>query len=72
MLYAVARDGKAKEISSGAFVARHALVSPSSAQTAAKQLLEKEILTKEDNAYMVYDRFMGLWLSDVYGMGYKL
>jgi AAA+ ATPase superfamily predicted ATPase len=72
MLYAVAKDGKATEISSGAFVSRHALVSASSAQTAVKQLLGKEILTKEDNAYMVYDRFMGLWLSDVYGMGYNL
>lgn len=72
MLYAVAKDGRATEISSGAFVSRHALVSPSSAQTAARQLLEKEILTKEDNAYMVYDRFMGLWLSEVYGMGYNL
>jgi hypothetical protein len=72
MLYAVAKDGKATEITSGAFVGRHALVSPSSAQTAAKQLLGKEILTKEDNTYMVYDRFMGLWLSDIYGMGYSL
>ena len=72
MLYAVGKAGKATEITSGAFVNKHALVSPSSAQTAARQLLEKEILTKEDNAYMVYDRFMGLWLSDVYGMGYGL
>lgn len=72
MLYAVGKAGKATEITSGAFVDKHALVSPSSAQTAARQLLEKEILTKEDNTYMVYDRFMGLWLSDVYGMGYGL
>jgi AAA+ ATPase superfamily predicted ATPase len=72
MLYAVAKEGKATEISSGAFVRRHALVSPSSAQTAARQLLDKEILTKEENTYMVYDRFMGLWLSDVYGTGYNL
>ena len=72
MLYAVGKAGKATEITSGAFVNKHALVSSSSAQTAARQLLGKEILTKEDNAYMVYDRFMGLWLSDVYGMGYNL
>ena len=72
MLYAVAKEGKANEISSGAFVSRHALLSPSSAQTAARQLLDKEILTREDNSYMIYDRFMGLWLSEVYGMGYNL
>lgn len=72
LLYAVAKDGRATEITSGAFVNRHALLSPSSAQTAVKQLLDKDILTKEDNVYMVYDRFMGLWLSEVYGMGYSL
>jgi AAA+ ATPase superfamily predicted ATPase len=72
MLYAVAKDGKATEITSGAFVDKHALASPSSAQAATRQLLDKEILTKEGNAYMVYDRFMGLWLSEVYGMGYSL
>jgi hypothetical protein len=72
MLYAVAKDGKATQISSAAFVTRHALVSASSAQTAVRQLLGKDILTKEDNAHMVYDRFMGLWLSNVYGMGYNL
>lgn len=72
ILYAVSKEGKATEITSGSFVGRHALSSPSVVQTAARQLLEKEILTKEDNAYMVYDRFMGLWLSEAYGMGYNL
>jgi hypothetical protein len=72
LLYAVGKEGKAVEITSAPFIGRNALLSASSVQTAARQLLEKEILTREDNAYMVCDRFMGLWLSDVYGMGYGL
>ncbi len=72
MLYAIAKEGKASEITSASFIQKHGLNSASSAQTAAKQLLEKEILTREGNTYMVYDRFMGLWLTEVYGTGYSL
>ncbi len=72
LLYAVAKEGKATAITSGDFVKRHALTSASSAQAATKQLLEKDIITRDGNEYMIYDRFMGLWLSEVYGTGYSL
>ena len=72
MLYAVANEGKAKAITSAAFVKKHGLLSSSSVQTAIKQLLDKEIITSENNVYQVYDRFFGLWLTTVFGTGYRI
>ena len=72
VLYAIAKEQKAYEITSAAFIQKHALLSSSSVQTAAKQLLEKDIITKENNVYWVYDRFLGLWLAEQYGRGYSL
>ena len=71
MLYAVAKEGKAQNITSGEFVKKYALYSPASAQTAARQLLDKEILTRNGNVYSVYNRFFGLWLQAYYGKGYN-
>jgi len=72
VLYAVAKEGKAQNITSGQFVKKHSLHSTSSAQTAARQLLEKEILTRSGVIYSVYDRFFGLWLQTYYGTGISL
>jgi AAA+ ATPase superfamily predicted ATPase len=72
LLYAIAKDGKATNITSSNFVKRHSLHSSASVQTSAKQLLEKEIVTAENNVYQVYDRFFGLWLKGVFGTGYRL
>jgi len=72
LLYAVAKEGKAQNITSGEFVKKHSLHSTASIQTAARQLLEKEILTRNGNVYSVYDRFFGLWLQAYYGTGYQL
>ena len=72
LLYAIAKDEKATGITSGDFVKKHSLLSSASVQTSAKQLLEKEIITAENNMYQVYDRFFGLWLKKVFGTGYRL
>jgi len=72
VLYAVAKEGKAQNITSGEFIKKHALHSTASTQTAARQLLEKEILTRSNDVYSVYDRFFGLWLQSYYGTGQKL
>ncbi|MGV8133598.1 MAG: ATP-binding protein [Mangrovibacterium sp.] len=72
LLYAIAKEGKAKGITSGAFIKKHGLPSSSSVQTAARQLLGKEIITAENNTYQVYDRFFGLWLSRTYGTGFLI
>lgn len=72
MLYAIAKENKAKAITSSVFIKKHGLMSSSSVQTATKQLLDKEIITSENNVYQVYDRFFGLWLTTVFGTGYAL
>ena len=72
LMYAIGKEGKAKEITSAAFINKHGLYSPSSVQSAIRQLLEKELVTKEDNAYHIYDRFFGLWIAHTYGTGYGL
>ena len=72
LLYAVAKEDKAKNITSGEFVKKHSLHSTASTQTAARQLLEKEIFTRNENIYSVYDRFFGLWLKTYYGTGNNL
>jgi len=72
LLYAIAKEGKATNITSGDFVKKHSLLSSASVQTSARQLLEKEIITAENNVYQVYDRFFGLWLKTVFGTGYRL
>jgi AAA+ ATPase superfamily predicted ATPase len=71
ILYAIAKEGKATAITSGAFTKKHGLLSQSSVQTAVKQLFDKEIITSDNNVYQVYDRFFGLWLADLYGTGWK-
>jgi hypothetical protein len=71
-LCAIAKEGKANNITSGEFVKRHALYSAASTQTAARQLLETEILTRDGTVYSVYDRFFGLWLQTYYGSGASL
>ncbi|MDP2889284.1 MAG: ATP-binding protein [Bacteroidota bacterium] len=71
ILYAIAKEGKASGVTSGPFIKKHGLLSQSSVQTAVKQLLDKEIITSEENVYQVYDRFFGLWLSNLYGTGWR-
>ena len=71
ILYAIAKEGNASGITSGPFIKKHGLLSQSSVQTAVKQLLDKEIITSEENVYQVYDRFFGLWLANLYGTGWK-
>lgn len=72
LLFAIGKEGRAREITSADFIGKHGLHSLSSVQSAAKQLLEKEFITKEGNTYQVYDRFFGLWIAQTYGTGYTI
>lgn len=64
VIYAIAKEGKAKAVTSSSFVRKHGLKSPSTVQSALRQLLEKEFITRENDVYIVYDRFFGLWLAE--------
>lgn len=69
-LIAVAKEGKARGVTSIAFVKKHALKSPSSVQYAIGALLEKQLITYENEGrskvYSVSDRFLGMWISRMY------
>ena len=59
----IAREGKAMEVTSGAFIKKNKLHSASSVNSALKGLLEKDFITEDKNVYSVYDRFFALWLK---------
>lgn len=66
LLIAITKEGKATEITSGSFVKKYKLHSPSSVQAALKGLLEKDFVTRERDVYQVYDRFLAIWLKENY------
>lgn len=66
LLIAIAKEGKAKAITSGAFIKKYKLASPSSVQSALKGLLEKDFVTQEQGTYQIYDQFLGIWLTENY------
>ena len=72
VLFAIAKESKISEVTSTEFIKKHSLYSPSSVQSAIRQLLDKELITRNDAVYQIYDRFFGLWLSETYGIGYSL
>jgi AAA+ ATPase superfamily predicted ATPase len=62
LLLAIAKEGNAKNITSGTFVRKYKLMSGSSVQAAAKGLLEKDFITLGKGIYKIYDRFFSIWL----------
>lgn len=63
VLYAIAKDGKAENITSAEFIRKHRLVSASSVQAAMKPLLKNDIVTCDDGTYRVYDYFFAAYLA---------
>ena len=59
---AIAREGKAQNITGGAFIKKYQLWSASSVMSAVKALLDKDFITQEGDTYFVYDQFFALWL----------
>ena len=62
LMKAIAHEGKVTAPNSGEFILGHGLKTPSSVNAALKSLVEKELVYKSTGGYMVYDRFMGIWL----------
>jgi len=62
LLNAVAAEGRARQITSGAFIRRHHLQSASSVQAASKKLLSYGLLSSEDGEYYIDDQLMRQWL----------
>ena len=63
VLFAIAKEGLAVSVTSGAFVKHYGLGSGSSVQAALKGLLEKDLITRTEKGYQVYDRFFSTWIK---------
>lgn len=63
LLYAIAEDGWASQITSATFIKRHRLASASSVQAAIKKLLADELVVEEGKRYRISDRFFSLWIK---------
>lgn len=61
---AIAREGKAKGITSKAFVKRHHLQTVSVVTAAVRGLLDKDFITQDKGTYMVYDPFFAIWVRE--------
>ena len=64
LLYAVAKEGMASQITSSGFVKKHRLRSASSVQSAVKKLLEYHLISTSQSAYYIDDQLMNLWLKE--------
>ena len=63
LLYAIAKEGRAQQITSAKFIKSHNLRSASSIQTATRRLLEYHLITQSGGEYFVDDQLMSLWLN---------
>lgn len=67
LLKAIASEGIVKEPMGGRFIREHGLLSASIVQSALRSLLDKEIVYRTAAGYIVYDRFMSIWLKRTFG-----
>jgi DNA-binding MarR family transcriptional regulator len=63
VLRSIAREGLAEEPTGKEFLKKHKLPSASSVKTALGTLSDKELVYRLPGGYIVYDRFLGIWLS---------
>ena len=69
VLIAIAKEGKATEITSAEFIRKYGLQSASSVQSSVRQLITKDIVVREMGGYSILDRFFATWLRAAYGLG---
>ena len=68
LLKAIASDGHVEQPTSSDFISRHSLPGASSSKAALDYLLAHELVYRDPACgYIVYDRFMSLWLKRLFG-----
>lgn len=65
LLKAIAKASTVAQPTAGKFIQEHKLSGASSVKAALKILEEKELVYRKAEGYVVYDRFMDLWLKRV-------
>ena len=68
VLYAIAIDGIARQITGIDFISRHNLGSASSIQAAIRVLLDNDWITMREKEYSVSDQFFAIWLKRLSGI----
>lgn len=63
LLLAIAREGKASNVQSSAFVKQYKLTSASSVQSGIRTLMEKAYITEDAGRYHIYDLFLQRWIE---------
>ncbi len=63
LLKAIAKEEIVNEINSATFIKKYDLKGASSINVALKSLINKEFVLKEQQGYIVYDRFLAIWLK---------
>ncbi|MBQ4390229.1 MAG: ATP-binding protein [Bacteroidales bacterium] len=66
LLIAVAKEGRAEQVTSIAFCKKHSMKSPSTVQSALRALHEDGTINRVGNTYYVTNRLLGLWLKTEY------
>jgi AAA+ ATPase superfamily predicted ATPase len=64
LLKAIAKEGVVKEMTSGDFITKYDLRAASSVKSTLNKLIDRELVYKTPNGYIVYDRFMAIWLRN--------
>lgn len=65
LLYAIAKAGRASQIHSSEFIKKHSLRSASSVQSAAKKLLERDLIIEQDKIYYISDKLLEMWINNL-------
>lgn len=65
LLKAIAKEGIVAQPTAGKFIKDHKLNGASSVKAALKTLEEKELVYRKAEGYIIYDRFMDIWLKRV-------
>ena len=66
LLIAIAKEGRAEQVTSIAFCKKYAMKSPSTVQSALRSLHEDGTVNRIGNAYYVTNRLLSLWLKTAY------
>ena len=63
LLKSIAQEGRVHSPMARSFAAKHHLPALSSIKMALDHLIDKQLVCRHDDAYVVYDRFFGKWLA---------
>lgn len=63
LIEAIAKEGSVKSPHAHDFISHYHLKAPSSVRTALNALIDKQMIYKDNDVYIVYDRFFNMWLK---------